>query len=355
MVKLSVCMIVKDEEDVIGRCLDCVKKFADEIIIVDTGSTDKTKEIVSKYTKKIYDYVWIDDFSDARNFSFSKATNEYLMWLDADDIIQLEEINKIKELKKNIDKTVDIYMMKYNVGYDSEGKPNFTYYRERIIKREKQYKWVGPIHEAILPIGNIKFVDISIDHKKVHSSEKGRNLRIFQKMIDNNVQFSARQEYYYARELYYNEKYDEAIENFNKFLKNKEATLENKINACLELSKCYKLKSDSDNYIITLFRSFEYDSPRAEICCNIGSYFFENKNYELAIFWYKFASTRKIKKESNAFFNIDYHKFIPYMQLCLCYYKIGDIKKSKLYNMKAEKIKPNDKSVIHNKNFFNKL
>ncbi len=355
MVKLSVCMIVKNEEDVIGRCLECVKKFADEIIIVDTGSTDKTKEIVSKYTKKIYDYIWNDNFADARNFSFSKATKEYLMWLDADDVIQKDEIEKIKALKKNIDKTVDIYMLKYNVGFDSEGKPNFTYYRERIVKGEKQYKWVGPIHEAIPPVGNIKFVDISIDHKKVHSTEKGRNLRIFKKMIDENIEFSARQQYYYARELYYNEQYDDAIENFNKFLDNKEATLENKINACLELSKCYKIKMDINNSIFSLFRSFEYDTPRPEVCCNIGNHFFDNRNYELAIFWYRFASTRSIKNETNAFFNMDYHKFIPYMQLCLCYYRIGNIEKAKLYNRKAEKIKPNDKSVIHNKNFFDKL
>ncbi len=63
-------MIVKNEEKVLGRVLESAKKFADEIIIVDTGSTDKTKDIARKYTDKIYDFKWIDDFAAARNYSF---------------------------------------------------------------------------------------------------------------------------------------------------------------------------------------------------------------------------------------------------------------------------------------------
>ena len=97
-------MIVKNEEDVLARCLDCVKKFADEIIIVDTGSADKTKQVAKKYTDKLYDFSWCDDFSKARNFSFSKASMEYCMWLDADDVVEDEDIEKIQKLKKELDK-----------------------------------------------------------------------------------------------------------------------------------------------------------------------------------------------------------------------------------------------------------
>ena len=79
MKSISLCMIVKNEEEVIGRCLESVKDIVDEIIIVDTGSTDNTKKIVSKYTNKIYDFEWKDDFAAARNFSFSKATKDYMV------------------------------------------------------------------------------------------------------------------------------------------------------------------------------------------------------------------------------------------------------------------------------------
>ncbi|TCP19985.1 glycosyl transferase family 2 [Scopulibacillus darangshiensis] len=67
MIKISLCMIVKNEEAVICRCLDSVKDLVDEINIVDTGSTDRTKEIIKQYTDRIFDFAWIDDFAAARN------------------------------------------------------------------------------------------------------------------------------------------------------------------------------------------------------------------------------------------------------------------------------------------------
>ena len=78
MVSISLCMIVKNEEKILARCLDSIHDLVEEIIIVDTGSTDRTKEIASKYTKKIYDFEWIDDFAAARNFSFQFATKDYI-------------------------------------------------------------------------------------------------------------------------------------------------------------------------------------------------------------------------------------------------------------------------------------
>lgn len=77
------------------KILKCAQKFADEIVVVDTGSTDKTIEIARKYTDKIYNFKWCDDFSKARNFAFSKGTCDYLMWLDADDFIFEKDIKKI--------------------------------------------------------------------------------------------------------------------------------------------------------------------------------------------------------------------------------------------------------------------
>ena len=90
-VTLSLCMIVKDEERTLERCLNSVKSFINEIIIVDTGSKDKTKEIAKAFNAKIYDFKWINDFAAARNFSFRKATSDYILWLDGDDFINSED------------------------------------------------------------------------------------------------------------------------------------------------------------------------------------------------------------------------------------------------------------------------
>ena len=108
-VKLSLCMIVKDEQDVLARCLASAAELADEIVIADTGSRDNTKEIAKSFTDKVFDFAWEDDFSAARNFSFSKATGDYVMWLDADDVIEESDLKGFLALKAALETERPIY------------------------------------------------------------------------------------------------------------------------------------------------------------------------------------------------------------------------------------------------------
>lgn len=126
MATISLCMIVKDEELTLERCLQCAKGFADEIVVVDTGSVDRTKEIAKKYADVVCDFQWCADFAAARNFSFSKATKDYCMWLDADDVVPESEQKKIVALKEKLEETkADVVMMPYDVAFDAGGKPTF--------------------------------------------------------------------------------------------------------------------------------------------------------------------------------------------------------------------------------------
>ena len=249
MITLSLCMIVKNEQDTLGRCLDCVKDIADEIIIVDTGSTDKTKEIALNYTNKVYDFEWVYDFSKARNFSFAKATKDYIMWLDADDVILEEDREKLKILKKILTPDIDMVLLKYNLNLDENGIPALSFYRERIMKRSKNYKWVSPIHEVIPKSGKILKEDIAITHKKIHPTDPQRNINIFKKMKENGTVLDARQTFYYARELMYSKKYNESINEYTKFFQMPDAWYENKISACLDLYKIYTNLEDETTAI----------------------------------------------------------------------------------------------------------
>src|SRR5699024_4807164 len=147
MISISLCMIVKNEEEVLEQCLDSISHLCDEIIIVDTGSSDKTKAIAEKFTNKIYDFQWIDDFSAARNFAFSKATKDYIFWLDADDILLNEDQLKLNALKKCLNTTIDSVSMNYILTFDEYDKPSFYFRRNRLIKRSKHFKWHGAVHE----------------------------------------------------------------------------------------------------------------------------------------------------------------------------------------------------------------
>lgn len=355
MISISLCMIIKNEESVIGRCLDSIKDIVDEIIIVDTGSTDSSKEIVSKYTDKIYDFPWIDDFSKARNFSFSKATKDYVMWLDADDIILEKDRLKLKNIKETLSDSVDMVMMKYDIAFDSNGNTTFSYYRERLFKRNKNYKWEGPIHEVIAPQGNIIYSDFAVSHKKIHRNDPKRNLRIFEKIISEGIDLDARQQFYYARELYYNGRYEEAIKIFNEFLDSDKGWIENCISACNDISECYRLLGDDKKVLQSLLKSFEYDEPRAEICCELGKYFFNKGKFKIAIYWYEMATTRVFDNTNGGFALVDCYGYIPYIQLCVCYDKLGDYKKASYYNEKAGELKPNDNSVEYNRKYFNSI
>src|ERR1039458_754836 len=93
---LSVCLITKDEETNIARALRSVKKVADEIVVADTGSTDNTLRIAGDFGAKIFNFVWIDDFSAARNFSISHATKDWILWLDADEELLPESRDELR-------------------------------------------------------------------------------------------------------------------------------------------------------------------------------------------------------------------------------------------------------------------
>ena len=119
MIEISLCMIVKNEEKILTRCLDSVADLVDEIVIVDTGSTDATKKIAANYTDKIYDFTWVDDFSAARNFAFSKAEKDYIYTADADEVIDEENRKRFRELKEVLLPEIEIVQIQFNyVDYD---------------------------------------------------------------------------------------------------------------------------------------------------------------------------------------------------------------------------------------------
>lgn len=355
MISISLCMIVKNEEEVLARCLESVKETVDEIIIVDTGSKDKTKEIAFKYTDKVFDFKWRDDFSKARNYSFSKAESDYILWLDADDVLMYKDKEKLKNLKETINKNLDVIMMKYNTSFDENGNVTFSYYRERLIKNIKKDLWKGFIHEAISPFGNVFYSDIAVTHMKIRESDKDRNIEIFEKHIKKGETLSKREQFYYSRELFYHERYNEAIDNFNKFLNMKDIFLENRIDAYRLLSYCHKKTGNPTKEIQILFESFIYDTPRAEVCCDIGNYFLTKNNIDIAVYWYKRALECERKDEKGGFISEDCYGYIPLIQLCVCYDKKGNIKKANEYNELAGVLKPASREYKLNKEYFNRI
>jgi len=355
LITISLCLIVKNEEDTLGRCLESVKNAMDEITIVDTGSTDKTKEIAARYTEKIYDFTWIDDFGAARNFAFSHATQDYIMWLDADDVLLENDLQKLLLLKQDLDSTVDSVTMNYNLASDANGNIVSSLRRNRLVKRARQFQWIGAVHEYLAVNGKIIDSDVTVTHKKERCDTADRNLKIYEKRIADGEVFSPRDLFYYANELVDHHIYEKAVEYYQKFLDTKLGWVEDNISACGKLSDCFAFLSDEQQKLKYIYHSFEYDTPRPDFCCRLGYHFLNSQKYSLAIFWYKLALDLKDSNNHSSLKNYACSTWLPHLQLCVCYSKLGENETALEHNKSAESYVPNHPSVLYNKEYFAKL
>jgi len=184
MVTLSLCMIVKNEEAFLEKSLQSVQGLVDEIIIVDTGSTDTTKEIARRFTSKVYEFTWCDDFAAARNESLKYATGEWILILDADEVIAREDFVHLKEvigLNENVgfnlihrNYTNDVKAAGWVSGQDDrylESKVANGWWQTpiiRLFKNSKGIKFEGVVHETVdnslLKNGTIGELNIPIHH-----------------------------------------------------------------------------------------------------------------------------------------------------------------------------------------------
>jgi glycosyltransferase involved in cell wall biosynthesis len=188
--RLSLCMIVKNESYFLPKCLEQSAEYVDEIIIVDTGSNDDTKSIAALYTDKIYDFEWQDDFSAARNLSIDKATGDWIIVLDADEVIEPRHWAEIRTLIQSTDQEA-FFLTERNYSFESfgsgwqpiQGKSaytrNFSGYKVHNIARlfcnVPGIRYEGHVHEIVdrsLTAGRSQVVDILIHH---HGDESPNN------------------------------------------------------------------------------------------------------------------------------------------------------------------------------------
>ncbi len=346
---ISLCMIVKNEQAVLARCLDSVKALVDQIVVVDTGSTDETAKIARSYTDGVYDYEWKDDFSAARNYAFSLATGDYLLWLDADDVLLPQEQKKFPALRAFLQKgQPDMLFCPYEAGA-------ISYRRERFLKRSAKFEWRGYAHECIPPAGKVEFFDLRVHHLPEEKPREKRNLGIYQAHLSRGEVLSPRDRFYYGRELFYNRLYEEAIAILTPFLRDSAAWRVNQIEACRTLADCHLAKGDEDNALRSLFFSLSYGEPRASVACKIGEIFRAQKRRKEAIFWYQTATLCK-DHSSEGDFDCESDRFLrPLLELTCLYYESGEKQRALDCHFQLENIFPEHPSVAYNRAFFEKI
>ena len=288
MITISCCMIVKNEEKILARCLDSIADLMDEIIIVDTGSTDETKKIAAKYTDKIYDFTWIDDFSAARNFAFSKATMAYIYSADADEVVNEENRERFRDLKQCLLPEIEMVQMKYGNQLAHGTAYNFDEeYRPKLFKRLREFVWIEPVHEMVRLDPVVYDSDIVIDHRP-ESNHAGREFAVDRKQIQNGRMLSKRLLQMYAMELYISgEEQDflDAEEFFTATALDPERSMDEVKEAVCIVCRAARLRDDSHTLLKMSLKDLLSEGS-AEMCWELGEYFFGKGDYEEAAMWY---------------------------------------------------------------------
>lgn len=350
---LGLALIVKDEEKTLGRLLKSVEGLFDEIVVVDTGSTDKTKDIAKQYGARIYDFTWIDDFAAARNFSFAQIKSDWTMWLDADDEIRPTELVRLKGLKPNLGKA-DAYLMWYDYCQDEFDVSTCVFQRHRIVRTSMKPRWLYPIHEC-LDIG--KMIDcetnITVTHRR-HvdslSQDKGRNIRILKKALDKNPN-DQRIRYYYGKELFWDGKHEELLQVLEEHVKIGDYH-EHMVQSYYWMARTYLegLKQE-EKAIDTCMRGIRFDNRWAEYYCMIGSIYMGRQDWMRAIQWYEMAASCPQPKSLGPVMPEKY-TWEPRLQLAVGYNAVGNIRKAYTWNEEALSYRPNAEGMILNQRIF---
>ena len=290
MITISLCMIVKDEERILKRCLDTIADLVDEIVIVDTGSTDRTKEIASTYTENIYDFVWTGSFSDARNFAFSKCTMEYIYTADADEVIDGENRRRFLDLKQVLLPEIEIVQMKYGNQLRFSTIYNFDEeYRPKLYKRLREFVWEYPIHEAVRLSPVIYDSDIVITHlpEALHT---GRDIAAFERMAAEGEYLDKKLLGLYARELFVSGSEEQVIrakEFFQAVIEEEGRAPAEQMEAFCVVVRACRLSGDVAEFYKYAMRATASDEELpAEICYELGCFYQERADLQEAAMWF---------------------------------------------------------------------
>lgn len=341
---LSLAIIVKNEEKNLPRLLDSVSDLYDELVIVDTGSTDGTMEIAKKYTSNIYYFEWIKHFAKARNYAFSKCTQPWIMWLDADDVLKPEDVATIrKEFLENKDR-LDIDYMLINYHYlveppTIEGIPKATQLRERIIRKERA-TWVGRCHEHI-PVIWHRTHPISgaavwhLRDEEDRAADANRNIELM--ILEARENPTPRSFQYLGNEYSNIGKNEEAIDYYMKAL-----DISDHVNISFQVA--YKIAQihhgthNFDEAIAWYMKTLTFQADYREPLIGLAQVYSEKNDHTKAVFWLQAALKIKEPEHPEMVIYKPNYTLIPYDMLAKSLYALARYKEAaeateKLYDI----------------------
>lgn len=354
---LALCMIVKDEEKFIKKSIDAVKDIVDEIVIVDTGSNDTTLELLKEYNNiNLYNYIWDNDFAKARNFTLNKAKSDWILFLDADEILDSKSKKIVLDFISNT--TFDgCHFLIYN--YTLQNSNTFSIHNAlRLFKNYKGYYYKGKIHEQIHndSIINLKehFTKENIIlHHYGYTNEvlneknkRNRNMPILSKILKENPNdsftlFNLGNEYLANNQILL------AIDHYEKAYKYIDLNNLYSIHLFYRISICYQTIKEYDKALYYVNKALELYSPNVDLEYLKGTIYLDSCKYTLAIESFNNCLTLGDEISSVKFIS-NCGSINPLISLGHIHFKLEDYKKAIFYYEKALSLDNNNVTLLYN-------
>ena len=322
---LSLTMIVRNEAETISRVLRQAGQFCDELVVVDTGSTDATRKLAEGCGARVLEFAWIDDFAAARNHALQAATGDWVMWLDADDVLTDEAIRAYSAVRATgLSPDIDVIYAPYRYHFDAAGLCTMEFPRERLARNVEGLHWEGRVHEVMhIPGPNaVHYLDLYVEHRPLQSKQAGkvdRNLRILEAAVAEGDR-TPRTLLYYARELSDHGRHDEAYAAFADYINKPGSTWEHH-SALVRMAQSALAGGRVDDARARLFEAVTVDASRAEPFLLLGGLHFDTGQWAQALPWYSAATS--LSRPTEGFTQPGDYSWRPWDFLSVCLINTG--------------------------------
>lgn len=325
----------------------CLGQFEEITVSVPAGQP-AARELASRYTSRVWDYDPAAGPRAALENAFAEATGDYLLWLREGDAFAPPELSKLRALRHALHgETGGVRMKDDRVAGGPETAPYYRY-ELRIAAKSAPYAWADDANPVLLLESGVATFGIAVTHRQDAPEHYAAGLAYYQGLLARNGALSPREQLYYARAQRDSGSAPEAVEAYEHLLYAQNAPDELRAAACLELAAC---QTDDELRLDTLLYSLRFQAPQADVCCGIGAYLLQKERYAEAAHWYEQALAQKPPVSDRPVYT-DYYGYVPALQLCRCWYALGQPLKAERYNRIAGEYKPGDPSVHGNEQFF---
>ncbi len=331
--KISACMIVKNEEEMLKKTLPSLASAIDELIIVDTGSDDDTVNVAKSYGAKVSHFPWCDDFSAARNVSIERAVGDWILWIDADEIIKEEDLLKLKNFLK--DTSANSFLLPINECEVDTLDSNSFYLRLKVFRNNLGYHFERAFNEQVCDkegtvVSGQFLKGVPIYHWGCHLKEQkmsekiGRNLNILRQQIATHPN-DPYYHYFTANNHKKSQNYEAAISEYEKAIANF-SDCDDKIDAIMQKGWSYfhlrkgKLAADAAKEVL------RHDKNNADAYNLIGVCLVATGQNDKAISVFEHVKDLEPAEDSGA--NLKQYKYLPHYYLGILYEKAGNLDKA---------------------------